>query len=925
MLFGRDDVTDTIAVLLAGAQDGRSGVLVVHGEAGIGKSAVLGEAARQAKAAGITVLRSTGVETEAELPFAGLHQFLLPLLDRLPALPDRQAQALSRAFQLAEPTGDHGDDRFLVGLAVLSLLADAGPVLCLIDDAQWLDSASADALLFASRRLEAEGVAMVFSIRDGSGGFRVFLTAELPEYRLEPLGAGPAGDLVNEHAPGLDPALRDRVLADAQGNPLALAELASAAADAGPTGSGGYDAAPGPLPASRRVRDWFASEIGALGEQARLALLVAAAEASGDVPLILAAGSRLGAGTGSLAPAELAGLITVTRRVEFRHPLIRSAAYYGAPLELRHAAHRALAAALESGEARDALGADAADRRSWHLAAAAAGPDEAVAAGLERAAELARERGGYAAAAAAYERAAQLTPLSPDSGVRAQRLLAAAEAATDVGQYDRVTRLTSEAERSSNDPLLRAEAARLRTHSYTGKEHDRLVALAAAVAAISTTHPERATELYANLLYSAWARSEYELAAQVIAAIRAMPAMQSHPANAVLLQRMITLPGDATADWPRSRAYLAQISANPAAAGPHERIRASGLAFYGGDHDMTWEISSALAAECRTNGMIGWLAGALQGLVAAQMVRGDWAGARASATEGIRLAGDVGQPSRAAYLAGLLAQLASLTGDEEACLGWLAEHERHGGPDRARGHYLGAYLGVLELSRSRFGLAVKRFEEAALDEWVAGTGFQHWPDLVEAAARDGSGDLARAGLAKFERWAGHHGQQWAAAVVARCRALVGELAGPGAKRATAESYAEAVRLHEGAGRPFEEARTRLVYGEWLRRYLRRSDAVEQLHASLGIFERLGAHAWAERARAELRATGMAGLRVREPGPLALLTPQEFQIARLAAAGISNRDIAAQLFLSHRTVGHHLYKTYPKLGITSRAELAAFFP
>jgi DNA-binding CsgD family transcriptional regulator len=316
--------------------------------------------------------------------------------------------------------------------------------------------------------------------------------------------------------------------------------------------------------------------------------------------------------------------------------------------------------------------------------------------------------------------------------------------------------------------------------------------------------------------------------------------------------------------------------------------------------------------------MVGWLAGALQGLATAQMVRGEWVQARASATEGMRLAADVGQPARAAYLAGILAALASLAGDEDECRSWLAEHERRGGPDLAYTHYLGAFLGLLELSRGRFAAAAKRFEAAELDDWVAGTGFQYRPDLVEAAARDGSSELARAELAKFAAWAGLAGQQWAAAVTARCRALVSDQAEAGGH------YAEALRLHEGAGRPFEQARTELLYGEWLRREQRRADAGEQLRAAVATFERLGAASWAERARSELRATGQATLRVSEPGPLARLTPQEFQIARLAAVGISNRDIAAQLFLSHRTIAYHLYKAYPKLGITSRAELAGFF-
>src|SRR6202453_4067389 len=570
MMLGRGAETAAIAALLAGGRGGRSGAMVVLGEAGIGKSALLDEAAHQAAAAGIVVLRGTGIETEAELPFAGLPLLLRPLLDRVQALPARQAEALSRAFFLAEPGGAKGADgegRFLVGLAVLSLLAEAEPVLCLVDDAHWFDSASADALLLTARRLEAEGVAMIFAARDA--GPAQFPAAGLPERQLAPLGAGPAGQLVDDHAPELNPVLRDRVLADAQGNPLALLELTAGLAGPHPAGAhpagadlAGYGPEPGPLAASRRVRTRFAAEIRGLGEEARLGLLVAAAEASGDARLILAAAGRLGAGVGALAPAERAGLITVTHRVEFRHPLIRSAAYYDAPLELRQAGHRALAAALEPATAEDA------GRRAWHAAAATTGTDEEIAAGLVRAAEHARERGGYASVAAAYERAAQLTPLAPDPQVRARRLLAAATAATDVGRGSQAARLADEVERICDDPLLRAEVAYLRTHSYAADEHDRLAALGLAAASIADEHPQRAMELYGLLLYSAWARAEIEIAAQVAARIMDLPGDQPCPAGGAIRERLEFLAGGGPPEWSKKHEDVAQIRAPPEMAPP---------------------------------------------------------------------------------------------------------------------------------------------------------------------------------------------------------------------------------------------------------------------------------------------------------------------------------------------------------------------
>jgi hypothetical protein len=735
MLHGRGAETEAIAALLATSQNGRSGVLVIRGEAGIGKTALLDWAAQQAMPApsstapgmtapgmtalgmtalgmtapgmtapGMTVLRSTGIETEAELPFAGLHLLLRPVLGRLDALPARQAEALSRAFFLVERDSQGGDDRFLVGLAVLSLLAEAGPVLCLIDDANWLDAGSAEALLFAARRLEAEGVVMIFAARDGEA--RPFPAAGLPECSLAPLTAGPASRLIDERVPALDQGLRDRVLTDAQGNPLALAELAGALLT---SAADGRSAEPGPLAATRRVRERFAAEIRALGDQAKLGLLVAAAEGSGGTQLILDAAGRLGAGPGALTPAESAGLITVTQRITFRHPLIRSAAYYEAPLALRQAAHRALAAALQPGTADD-------DRRAWHQAAAATGADEQIAAELVRAAEHARERGGYTAVAAAYGRAAQLTP---DPAARARRLLAGAAAATDVGQADWAVQLADEAQQLCDDPLVRAEAAYLRTLGHAG-EHDSLVRLGTAAVAIAEEYPPRAAELLGRVLNGAWASSDHPLAAQTADQLRHLPLPSGtlRQADQALLQQVLFLAGDGAANRSVISAYLMAVRANPGSARPHERLTATVLAFHVGDLDALSDISGTLVADCRAGGLIGWLAGALQGLAMSQVIRSDWADARASATEGLHLADDTGHQRRATFMLGMLGVLAALTGDEHQCRSMLAEQRRRGGADPAYEHNLGSQLGLLELSRARFSSATERFASASLSKWV---------------------------------------------------------------------------------------------------------------------------------------------------------------------------------------------------------------
>src|SRR5215472_13671625 len=404
-LHGREAEQQVIDGLLASARSGRSGAVVVRGEAGIGKTALLDYAA--AAAGEMLVLRGTGVETEAELAFAGLHLLLLPVLDRIEALPAPQATALRGALGLSE----RGSDRFLTGLAVLSLMSEVAeeqPVLCLIDDAHWLDAASADALLFTARRLEAEGVAMVLAARDGPPSFAALGLCDLT---LAPLDAEQAGLLLEERAQHLAPALKERVLAEADGNPLALVELAAAlTGDSAAAGAG-------PLPVTHSVQELLAGQIRRLGESTALLLLLAAAESSGDLPQVLSAANALGTGPDALAAAERAGLVAVDEaRLVFRHPLVRAAAYHSAPLASRQAAHRALADVLDGQLDPDG-------RRAWHRAAAASGWDERVAAKLVQTAERYRTRGGYAAVSAAYERAAQLTS---DSQIRAQRLLAAA-------------------------------------------------------------------------------------------------------------------------------------------------------------------------------------------------------------------------------------------------------------------------------------------------------------------------------------------------------------------------------------------------------------------------------------------------------------------------------------------------------------------
>jgi DNA-binding CsgD family transcriptional regulator len=897
-LHGREAEQRVIDGLLAGARAGRSGAMLVRGDTGIGKTALLGYAA--AAADGMLVLRATGVETEAELVFGGLHLLLRPVLDRIDGLPAPQAAALHGALGLSE----YGNqDRFLAGLAVLSLMSDLAedqPLLCLIDDAHWLDTASADALLFTARRLEAEGVVMVLAARDGPPPFAAPGLPELPLHQLE---SDHAGWLLGERAEHLAPALKDRLLTEADGNPLALVELAAAmTADTAAAG-------PGPLPVTHSVQELLTDRIRRLGEPTALLLLLAAAESSGDLGQILTAADALGAGAEALAAAERAGLVAVDEaRLVFRHPLVRAAAYHGAPLASRQAAHRALADALDGQPDPDG-------RRAWHRAAAASGRDERAAAELVRTAERSRSRGGSAAVSAAYERAAQLTP---DSHVRAQRLLAAAVAAAGAGQVDRGLRLGDQAQELTDDALLLAEIALLRLADLSVNQRARLAELADAVAAIASRYPERAAAMLGHAIRSAMARTERELTRRMLVLFDDLSLSSEarlRPLHRASIQQARFLIGDAGADVGFVKDCVAAMRRDPGDAAPVERVSGSVMAYWLGDHAATLEISAALAADCRRQGMVGWLPGALQGLVIAQIACGEWAAARANAMEGLKLAHDMGQRSRAGFLSSTLGLLAACTGDEDDCRAWLSKYLPLEGNPASYLNYEGHYFGLLHLGNGQFGQALERLA-GLRPRWWSGTEFVFLPDLVEAGVRSGDLDHAHEALDAFELWLNLTSQPWAHAVAHRCRALLSDDDG------AEPHYSAAVAGHHEDGRPFEQARTHLLYGEWLRRRRRRSDASFHLTTAHHIFVNLGARTWAQRAAAELAAAGMApaGRPARPIGILSRLTTQELQVAQLAASGLSNRDIGAQLFLSPRTVGYHLYKAYPKLGISSRAEL-----
>jgi DNA-binding CsgD family transcriptional regulator len=903
-MYGRERERRVIRQLLADACTGRSGALVLCGEPGVGKSAVLAFAAEAAQAADrVRVLRGAGVETEVELAYAGLHQLLRPVLGLLERLPGPQADALGGALGLHARASA---DRFLTAVAVLTLLSEAaedGPVLCLLDDAHWLDRASTEALAFVARRLEAEGVVLLAASREAAA------LPGLPQLEIGGLDPAAATALLRTHAPGLPPKAARRLIEETGGNPLALLELAGALS-AEQLGNAG------PLPLTERVKRAFTGHIHRLPAPTRRLLLVAAADDTGELGVLFGAAQALGVPAVALEPAEQAGLVRVDPdgggRVSFRHPLVRAAVYQGATLAERLAVHGALAGAVDGD-----LG-----RRAWHLAASVAGQDEAVAAELERSAEQARRRGGHAVAAAAFERAAELSTTPPTRG---RRLTAAAEEAYDAGQVERAGTLARQAEAVVGDPYLQAGITALRgmIELLGGSFPSAHRMLVGAARQLVADDPERAVAMLTEAVAAAEGGGDPRAMAEAVAALGALPLPDGHPLRLLVSAYLgygAFFAGEPAAGLPRIREAVAAL-AGQAQRPAIEQLKAGELALVLGDHTAALAFATQAVASCRARGLVGRLPLALASLARIEVSVGRHDLARAHAAEGLRLAQDLGQAAPACLLGGLLALAAAVHGDEPACRRLLADAVRLGKQcnlaivvDLAPWH-----LGLLELTRGRPKHALDPLLEAARKTGAAYPLLDLIlvPDLVEAAVRAGRPACAAKPLARFQRWAVHTGQPWAAAVLERCRALLADA------DAAAAHFQAAVDLHEQAGsndRPFERARTELAYGERLRRARRRAKARLHLLAAHERFARLDATVWAERAAAELRATGET-VRRRDPSAVIRLTPQELQVVRLAAEGGSYKDIAAQLFISPRTVGYHLSHAFTKLGIASRRELA----
>jgi DNA-binding CsgD family transcriptional regulator len=907
-LVGRDAECAAVDRLLQQVRTGASGAIVVRGEPGIGKSALLDYAAQ--KAAGFLIVSVTGIESEMEVAFAALQQVCAPLTKHLGQLPPPQAEALRVALGLSSSAPP---DRFLAGLGVLSLAAeaaDAQPVLCLIDDAQWIDQTSLQALAFASRRLYGESVAMIFATRTG---VQVPDLAGLPELVLGGLADSDARAVLATTLPGrLDERVRGRIVAEAAGNPLALLEFSREVTAAGDL-AGGFGVSPWMVrPLADRVAERFLARVVTLPAATRRLLLLAAVEPLGDPRLLKRAADRLGMSIADLAPAESEGLVRLGAQVTFRHPLVRSAIYRSAPAADRQAAHAALA---------DATDAETdIDRRVWHRAHATFGPDEVVADELERSAGRAQARGGPAAAAAFLERAAALTA---DPRRRARLMLASAESKHDAVARHGAVAMMADIDVGQLDEMEQARLERLSARAVltarSGGEAPQLLLRAAR--RLEPLSAPLARDTYLDAFAAAMIIGPHALGDSwpelARSALEASSRWESADPDSLLLRGLALQVSDGyTIAVPTLRRALRGFLAVPVPTGDTSAALwlACRTAMNLWDDGSWHQLAGRMVRSARDGGAL--TASPLSALVASTILRGDF-GEAASLIEETNMitarTGSVvsmhGPMALAAWqgrdpLTAVPDQVAAITPGAAATGGTVST--------------IGSYTTALYYN------GIGRYQEALTAASIASErsgalGFALWalPELVEAAVRSGEGEAAAAGLERLRAITGPSGTDWALGVEARCHALVlADQRDPAAE----ERYAESIDRLVRTGMATHLARSRLLYGEWLRRGKRRIDARAQLRVAREMFTRMGADSFASRAERELAATGER-VRKRDVQPVLELTPQEAQIARLASEGQSNPEIAAQLFLSPRTVEYHLHKIFTKLDIASRGQLA----
>ena len=901
MLVGREDERTQLDSLIARARGGESAALLLYGEPGIGKTRLLEHAA--ATAADFKALRACPLEAEAELAFAGLSELLRPVLHLLGRIPGPQEAALSGALALGPPVPG---DRFAVAAATLSLLAAAAEesaVLVVVDDAQWLDTPSREALLFAGRRLGSEGVLLLLGMRD-----REWIPAAgLGTLELHGLSATDAAVLVERTGTPVDAAVRNRIVIETRGNPLAILEAVATLTDAELLGKAPITH---PLAVGVSLEQAFAQRLDGLPRDTRAALLIAAASDTGSAGEIARALAQAGLSRDALEPAERAGVIILGgERIEFRHPLVRSAAYHLHDPAGRRAAHRALAAA-----------ADADERAAWHLAAASAGPDEEIAALLETSAASAFARSAYAAAASAFQAAALVSPGDED---RVRRTVGAGRALWLAGEGERAAALLESVLDLASEPAARADLQELRglamlLASPVSETHAMLVAEADLV---EPHDRARASALLATAALTYYMAGDHAGADEIARRALAGAGPGARPTAAMVLA-LVTAGGgqvdeafallEPMLEWLESIDPLGELwfvlSATAQSLGWIEQWAHARKMF------------DRIIGAARTAGAPAVLAFPLALFSEFELRRGKIAAAYAAATESVQLAAETGQAALSSFSLVILGRAEAILGHDEDCRAHVAA-----GLDFSRRIglvvieiYAAAVLGLLELSRGHADRAAVHLDECARLEKQYSTGIllptitQWAADLVEAHIRSGAMTDAERSLAMLGDVARRTGLKWANAGAARCRGMLA-----GEDRYERE-FQTALAVY-GEEMAFERARTLLALGMRRRRSRRRADARAALHEAVAYFERGGAEPWAGQARAELRATGVMPPRDNAVG-LPSLTPQELQVALIVAHGSTNREAAAALFLSPKTVEFHLGNAYRKLGVRSRAEL-----
>ncbi|GIM96231.1 helix-turn-helix transcriptional regulator [Paractinoplanes toevensis] len=912
MLLGREAECAALDRLLAAVRDGQSRSLVVHGAPGVGKSVLLDYLTGQA--GDCRVVSATGIQSEAEFTYAALHQLCAPLLDLRGRLPQPQRDAIGTAFGLR---GGPPPDRFLLGLGVLGLFAsaaDSRPLLCVVDDLQWLDEASANVLAFVARRLGAEPVACVFAVRDAEDGSELEHSrigkADLPRLRVGGLSDGDARTLLDSAVLGpLDERVRDQLIAEARGNPLALLELPRGLTNAELAGGYGFPVA---RALSLHIEASFLRRLAQMPPDTRQLLLLAATERHGDPLVVWRAAALLGVSAGTAAAAPASDLIQFGTRVRFRHPLVRSAVYRSASPQDRMSAHAALADALD-GDAQ-------AERRAWHRAHATAAPDEALAAELEQLAGRARARGGLAAAAAFLHRAVMFTP---DPEHHARRALAAARAYHDAGTASTAQELLAVARSGSLDEAILAQVTLLRAEIAFTTNHGNQAPplLLDAARQLATSDVPLARETYLQAMSAAMFAGRLAKRGGLVEIARAARAAPRSPASPRAADVLL----DAFALLLTESAHVATPSMEQAlhlfqqgSVSVEEELRWLWLAFILAmarwNDDTLRTLAERHVHLARSAGALTVLPLALSSRILLYFFEGDLAEAATLVDEVETITTATGM-QLTNYGALALAAWQGRKADAER-LGTEAVREA-----TARGEGVGLTnvqwtRAVLYNGLGQYAEAREAASAASSDSPVPGAAAQWAPaELVEAAVRCGDTALAATALEQLVATTQASRSRWATGIEARSRALLAT------DKAADDLYREAIERLGGTRLRSEAARAHLLYGEWLRRERRRSEAREHLRRAHDMFVTTGMEAFAGRAARELRATG-ENARRRSVETTSDLTPRELQIARLAREGLTNPEIATRLFMSPRTVEYHLHKVFTKRGITSRVELGA---